>query len=50
VLITHGVLDDIVPVSLGRAAHDLLTSLGAAVTYREYPIAHQISEAALEDH
>jgi len=49
VLITHGVLDDIVPVSLGRAARDLLTSLGAAVTYREYPIAHQISEAALED-
>ncbi len=49
VLITHGVLDDIVPVSLGRATHDLLASLGAAVTYREYPMAHQISEAALED-
>jgi phospholipase/carboxylesterase len=48
-LITHGLLDDIVPVSMGRAARESLASLGAAVTYREYPIAHQISEAALED-
>ncbi|MDW8351665.1 MAG: alpha/beta hydrolase [Anaerolineae bacterium] len=49
VLITHGQFDDIVPVQMGRAARDLLESLGAAVTYHEYPIAHQIDDACLED-
>jgi phospholipase/carboxylesterase len=49
VLIAHGALDQVVPVSQGRAARDLFTALGAAVTYHEYPIAHQIDEAALED-
>jgi len=49
VLITHGVLDDVVPVQMGRAARDLLQSLGASVEYHEYPMAHQISEACLED-
>jgi phospholipase/carboxylesterase len=49
VLITHGVLDDVVPVRMGRAARDLLQSLGASVEYHEYPMAHQISEACLED-
>jgi phospholipase/carboxylesterase len=48
-LITHGVLDDVVPVRMSRVARDLLQSLGASVEYREYPMAHQISEACLED-
>jgi phospholipase/carboxylesterase len=49
VLITHGLLDDVVPVRMGRAASNLLQSLGAAVEHHEYPMAHQISEACLED-
>lgn len=49
VLITHGMFDDIVPVQMGHAAHELFKSLGANVTYREYPIMHQISDDCLED-
>lgn len=49
VLITHGVLDEVVPVQMGRDARDLLQSLGASVEYHEYPMAHQISEDCLED-
>jgi phospholipase/carboxylesterase len=49
VLIAHGALDQVVPVSQGRAARDLFTALGAAVTYHEYLIAHQVDDAALED-
>ncbi|MFC1465763.1 MAG: alpha/beta hydrolase [Candidatus Brachytrichaceae bacterium NZ_4S206] len=49
VLITHGLFDDIVPVQMGRATRDLFASLGASVTYREYPIGHQIDDACLEE-
>ncbi|BCX03975.1 MAG: phospholipase [Candidatus Roseilinea sp.] len=49
VLITHGWFDDVVPVQMGRATRDLFESLGASVTYHEYPMGHQISEACLED-
>lgn len=49
VLITHGRFDDIVPVQMGRATRDLFASLGAAVTYREYAMGHQINDACLED-
>ncbi len=49
VLITHGRFDDMVPVQMGRATRDLFESLGAAVTYREYAMGHQINDACLED-
>jgi len=48
-LITHGLLDDVVPVEWGRTTRDLFESLGAAVTYREYSMGHQISDVSLED-
>ena len=48
-LIAHGQFDDVVPVELGRATRDLFESLGAAVTYREYSMGHQISDVSLED-
>jgi len=48
-LITHGLFDDVVPVELGRMTRDLFESLGASVTYREYPMGHQINDASLED-
>lgn len=49
VLITHGLFDDIVPVQMGRATRDLFESLGAVVTYHEYPMGHQINDACLDD-
>jgi phospholipase/carboxylesterase len=45
----HGRYDDIIPVQYGRQTRDTLTQLGAALTYREYPIPHTISEPELAD-
>ncbi len=47
-LITHGLYDDVLPVQFGREANTLLDGLGLDVTYREYPMAHQVSEESLE--
>jgi phospholipase/carboxylesterase len=47
--IAHGEYDPIIPVHFGRRAKELLVAANADVTYREYPIAHQISEESLSD-
>jgi len=46
-LITHGLYDEIIPVQWGREARDYLQQLGAQVTYHEYPMGHQVSDASL---
>jgi phospholipase/carboxylesterase len=45
--IVHGTYDPVIPVEFGREARDLLTTAGADVTYREYPIEHQIDPHAI---
>jgi phospholipase/carboxylesterase len=47
--IAHGTHDPIVPVALGREAHQRLLEANAAVRYREYPMQHTISEESLHD-
>jgi phospholipase/carboxylesterase len=47
--IEHGTNDPIVPVELGRQAHQRLVQANAHVRYREYPIQHAISEESLND-
>lgn len=47
--ITHGTEDPVIPVSMARRARDLFTAAGARVRYREYPMAHQISEESITD-
>jgi phospholipase/carboxylesterase len=47
--VAHGAYDPVIPVQFGRRAHELLAGANADVTYREYPIAHHISEESLED-
>ena len=46
---THGVNDRVLPVFLGRTAHQYLQSLQLNVTYREYPMGHEVSPACFED-
>ena len=41
--VAHGVHDDIIPVEAGRRTRDLLERHGVDLTYREYPMAHQVS-------
>lgn len=47
VSIAHGAFDPIIAVEWGRDARERLETAGLAVTYREDPVAHQISPGAL---
>ena len=46
---THGTYDQVLPVFLGRNTRDYFQSLQLNVTYREYPMAHEVSPACFED-
>jgi phospholipase/carboxylesterase len=47
VSISHGTHDPVIGVEWGRDARERLESAGAAVSYREDPVAHQIAPGAL---
>ena len=47
VSITHGALDPIIAVEFGRDARETLAAAGLEVAYREDPVGHTISAAAL---
>lgn len=47
VFVAHGVHDTKLGIHHGRASQALLTELGVPLTYREYDMAHDISEAEL---
>lgn len=47
-LVMHGIHDEVLPVSKGRAANEWLRQHVQDLTYREYPVAHQISESGIE--
>lgn len=47
--VAHGVYDDIIPVEAGRRTRDLLERHGVDLTYREYPMAHQVSAEEMGD-
>jgi phospholipase/carboxylesterase len=49
VFVTHGTFDEVLPVENGRAIRDALSKLPVALTYREYPMAHEVSEDSLRD-
>ena len=42
ILVVHGTLDEVVPVSDGQGSRDALRELGFTVQYVEYPIGHTI--------
>ncbi|HWR01473.1 MAG TPA: hypothetical protein VN371_06380 [Chlorobaculum sp.] len=46
-LVVHGIYDDVLPVANGRQAGQWLKENLSDVTYREYPMAHQINDDAL---
>ena len=47
--VAHGVHDDIIPLEAGRRTRDLLERHGVDLTYREYPMAHQVSAEEMAD-
>lgn len=49
VLVTHGIYDPVLSVEQGRATRDYLGALPVELTYREYPMAHEVSIESLRD-
>jgi len=47
--VAHGLHDPVIPVQFSRRAKEILDSAKADVTYKEYPIGHQISDESLHD-
>jgi phospholipase/carboxylesterase len=45
----HGVHDDVIPVSFGREARDFLAGTPVSLTYREYPMGHQVAAEEVDD-
>jgi phospholipase/carboxylesterase len=48
-LVVHGTMDQVLPIQNGRASRDLLQRLPIDLTYREYPMSHEVSAESLTD-
>jgi len=49
ILLIHGTADPVLGIEYGRAARDRLSALPVALTYREYPMGHQVTEESFTD-
>ena len=49
IFVSHGAYDDLLPIANGRACRDRLEELGVPLTYREYPMGHEVRAEALRD-
>ena len=49
ILVTHGVQDGKLPIYHAHASKAILESLSVDLTYREYPVGHELSEANVHD-
>lgn len=48
-LCLHGSRDDVVPPAMGRAAYQCLYDAGVNVTWREYPMSHEVLPEEIRD-
>ncbi len=49
ILVTHGIFDPILPIENGRATKEFLSTLPVDLEYKEYEMAHEISQESLGD-
>lgn len=49
IMVVHGVRDTVLPIANGRASRAILEKLPVALTYKEYPMAHEVSADSLHD-
>ncbi len=49
IFVTHGIYDPLLPIDNGRATKELLSALPVDLQYKEYPMAHEISQESLQD-
>jgi phospholipase/carboxylesterase len=47
--VVHGTQDTVLPITQGRQIRDALSQIPVSLTYKEYPMAHQVSEESLSD-
>lgn len=47
--IAHGTFDPVIPITMARRAKELFAASNAPHLYREYPMAHQITDQSLSD-
>jgi phospholipase/carboxylesterase len=47
--VAHGLEDPVIPIRYGRRTNQILAEKGADLTYKEYPIGHQVSEESIND-
>lgn len=48
-IVTHGIYDPVLPIEHGREVRESLEALGVELTYREYPMGHEVSIESLRD-
>jgi phospholipase/carboxylesterase len=48
-LAIHGTHDQQLPIAAGHASRDILASLPVDLTYREYPMGHEVNQQSLAD-
>lgn len=48
-IVTHGTRDGVITIDYGREIRDKLAKLPVALTYHEYPMAHNVSEESMKD-
>jgi len=48
-LVVHGVADTVLPIQNGRASRAFLAELPVTLTYKEYPMGHEVSAQSLAD-
>jgi phospholipase/carboxylesterase len=48
-LVTHGIYDPVLPIEEGRLVRENLEALPVKLTYREYPMGHEVSMESLRD-
>ncbi len=49
IFVTHGLYDPVLPIENGRATKEILSRLPVEIEYKEYPMAHEISQESLSD-
>jgi|TARA_R100000005_G_scaffold96732_1_gene86958 phospholipase/carboxylesterase len=49
ILLCHGQSDSVLPISLGKSALTTLESAGYSVEWQEYPMAHEVCMAEIQD-
>lgn len=47
ILVQHGIYDPVLPIENGRATKEILSRLPVKLDYKEYPMAHEISQESL---